>query len=590
MPGGKIFSNFSKLKASNVASSGLFSLRTVIMELIKLPNLRYQRLILAICTVIAFGGSLSNGYALDDENVTTPDNVRVSQGLHGIGAILTEVYDKGGFDGNDSYGYRPLPMITFAIEKAIFGFSQQLSHLINLLLYLGLLRVLFSCLSSLLAAYPPWIPFVTVLLFALHPLHTEVVASLKNREELLVSLFGFSALLHFIRYTEKPKKLRLLCGFLMMGLGVLCKATLAPFMLAIPILLWSFDKLSLKKAMILGFSLTAFTALVYFLPVRLMSIDLGRETYFFENPLAFMPAIDRLPTAVYSFLIYLKLHLFPYPLLSYYGYDQVPVLNWRSVELYPGLVLILGLALAFYFSVKRNKLFAVGLMLLVLFVAPYLNFPIAVPGMIAERFTFNSVLGFALMLTALMYQPPFKYSKRQVSPRLRNRLVALLVIIGVIFTGMDIKRNGEWKDFYTLMKADVQRAPDSFKLNMMYGDVTQVRINGVADPRERIKLIEEAIAAYKQAIMIYPDHADVYNNLGVVHTLKQDFGKAIPYLLKAMEKGQDKADTYYNLGVCYEVTQNTVSARLYYQKALNKDPAYTPARERLQAIGPASGN
>lgn len=556
------------------------------MELIKLPNLRYQRLILAICTVIAFGASLSNGYALDDENVTTADNVRVSQGFGGIGAILTDVYDKAGFDGNDGYGYRPLPMITFAVENALFGFNPQLSHLINLLLYLGLLRVLFSCLRSLLEGYPAWVPFVTVLLFALHPLHTEVVASLKNREELLVSLFGFSALLQFIRYTEKPKKLRLLCGFLMMGLGVLCKATLAPFMLAIPILLWVFDKLSLKKAVILGICLPAFTALVYFLPVQLMSIDLGRETYFFENPLAFMPAIDRLPTAVYSLLIYLKLHLFPYPLLSYYGYDQVPVLNWRSWELYLGLALISGLALTFYFSVKRNKLFAVGLMLMLLFVSPYLNFPIAVPGIIAERFAFNSVLGLALMLTALMYQSPFKYSTRQVNPKLRTRLVSLLMIVMVTFIGMDIKRSGEWKDFYTLMKADAQRAPDSFKLNMMHGDVTQVRINGVADVRARAALIEEAIVAYQQAIAIYPDHADVYNNLGVVHTLKQDFKNAIPNLLQAVERGQDKADTYFNLGACYEMTGRLSEAETFYQKALAKNPAYTPARERLQIINP----
>ncbi len=540
--------------------------------------------------MIAFGGSLSNGYALDDENVTTADNIRVSQGLGGIGAILTEVYDKGGFDGNDGYGYRPLPMITFAIEKALFGFSPQLSHLVNLLLYLGLLRIVFSCLRSLLAAYPPWIPFVTVLLFALHPLHTEVVASLKNREELLVSLFGFSALLHFIRYTEKPAKLRLICGFIMMALGVLCKATLAPFMLAIPILLWVFDKLSLKKAVILGLCLPAFTALVYFLPVQLMSIDLGRETYFFENPLAFMPVMDRLPTAIYSLLIYLKLHLLPYPLLSYYGYDQVAILNWSSIELYLGLAVILGIGLSFYFSAKRNKLFAVGLMLMVLFVSPYLNFPIAVPGIIAERFTFNSVLGFALMLAALMYQPPFKYSIRQVNPRLRTRLVALLVIMVVIFIGMDIKRNGEWKDFYTLMKTDALRAPDSFKLNMMHGDVTQVRINGVSDVRARTVLIEEAIGAYQQAIAIYPDHADVYNNLGVVYTLKQDFGKAITNLLQAVEKGQDKADTYFNLGACYEMIQNTVSARRYYQKALDKDPDYSPARERLQVIGSSAVN
>lgn len=560
------------------------------MELIKLPSLRYQRLVLVLCTLLAFGGVLSNGYALDDENVTTEANDRVSEGFAGIPAILTGVYDEAGFDGSDGYGYRPLPMISFAIEKQVFGFNPQLSHLFNLLLYLSLLWVLLNCLRSLLKAYPPWIPFLTVLLFALHPLHTEVVVSLKNREELLVSLFGFLALLQFIRYAEKPAKPRLLCGFLMMALGVLSKATLAPFMLAIPLLLWVFNMLSLKRSVVLAVTLTSFTALAYFLPVQLMSIDLGRETYFFENPLSFLPVIDRLPTALNSFLIYLKLLLFPYPLLSYYGYNQVEVLNWQSPELYMALALVIGLIVCFAYSFRRNKLFAAGLMLLVLFISPYLNFPFAVPGMIAERFAFNAVLGLALMLIGIIHQNPFKSVVRKVTPKLRKRVIPLLLLAVITFVTLDMRRTGEWKDFYTLMKADTQRAPDSFKLNMMYGDVTQVRLNGTTDVRMRSELLEETIAAYKQAIAIYPDHADVYNNLGVVYTLKRDFVSAIFNLLQAVERGQDKAETYFNIAACYEMTGRVLEAETYYQKALTKNPEYTPARERLQLIRPLVEN
>ena len=58
--------------------------------------------------------------------------------------------------------------------------------------YLQLLR-------RLLKNYHIFFPFLTVMLFLAHPLHTEVVASLKNREEILSFLGVLLALKYFLK-------------------------------------------------------------------------------------------------------------------------------------------------------------------------------------------------------------------------------------------------------------------------------------------------------------------------------------------------------------------------------------------------------
>ena len=47
---------------------------------------------------------------------------------------------------------------------------------------------------------------VSAVLFMIHPLHSEVVNNIKCRDELLVFVFGFLALLSFLKYSEEKLK------------------------------------------------------------------------------------------------------------------------------------------------------------------------------------------------------------------------------------------------------------------------------------------------------------------------------------------------------------------------------------------------
>lgn len=137
---------------------------------------KYSLFFLAIAFVF-YGNTIPNEYSLDDPLVIQ-DNPKVHQGIKGIPLILRSPYFEE--EGN-TYGYRPLPQITFALEYEIWGENPHISHLVNLLLYALILILLFIILKRILQKYNLLFPFLITLLFAGLPIHTEVIASLKNR-------------------------------------------------------------------------------------------------------------------------------------------------------------------------------------------------------------------------------------------------------------------------------------------------------------------------------------------------------------------------------------------------------------------------
>jgi hypothetical protein len=152
---------------------------------------RYRYWVVFAFAFFLYANTITNHYCMDDELVTTTDkNIPhrlTSKGVAAIPQIFKEPYykDNQGY----AYDYRPVLLTTFAIEHSLFGDNPHVSHFINVILYALLCVLLVHVLSELLKDYNPVIPFVATLLFAAHPVHTEVVASIKNRDESLALIF-----------------------------------------------------------------------------------------------------------------------------------------------------------------------------------------------------------------------------------------------------------------------------------------------------------------------------------------------------------------------------------------------------------------
>ena len=213
------------------------------------------RILYAVISVFSFSiyaNSIFNNYNLDDELVT--ENHRLTKdGISAIPSILTEPYykDKSGY----SYEYRPVVLISFAVEHSLFGENPHISHFINVLLYSLLCVLLFYVLTLLLNSYSVILPFLITIIFSAHPIHTEIVASIKNRDEIFAVGFALLALLSALRFIDSKKWFYLLLLALAFVASLLSKQTTNVFMVFIPVMLIVFRRIKFSDTMLLFFVL-----------------------------------------------------------------------------------------------------------------------------------------------------------------------------------------------------------------------------------------------------------------------------------------------------------------------------------------------
>src|SRR5690606_1271621 len=119
----------------------------------------------------------------------------------GIPKLFSTLYWQGYWDSNAGL-YRPMSLVFFAIEWQFFPNNPFIYHFFNVFYYVLSIVFLFKILHYYLKEHSVWITFFIVLLFAVHPVHTEVVANIKSRDEIFCFLF-FLGTIYFTLIKEK---------------------------------------------------------------------------------------------------------------------------------------------------------------------------------------------------------------------------------------------------------------------------------------------------------------------------------------------------------------------------------------------------
>jgi hypothetical protein len=125
-------------------------------------------LVLFLLGLLLYGYTVTFDYVLDDKIVLS-ENSFVKKGVVGVWDILTTDSFEGYFGRQQDLvaggRYRPLSLVTFAIEYQFFGLRPSVSHFFNVLLYAltGLLLFRVLCLLFSEREDSPWflrLPFV----------------------------------------------------------------------------------------------------------------------------------------------------------------------------------------------------------------------------------------------------------------------------------------------------------------------------------------------------------------------------------------------------------------------------------------------
>jgi hypothetical protein len=503
-------------------------------------------ILLFVIPFILYGSSITFEYVLDDKIVLS-ENSFVKKGVSGISEIFT-TESFTGFLGSQKdlvvgARYRPLSIAMFAVEYEFFGLNPKVNHFINILLYAltGLLfyRVLKNLWSKDSSGWFIAVPFMAALLFVLHPVHTEVVANIKSRDEIL-SLFLCLVSLHLsYKFTQNNRKsYLLLCGLIFL-LALLAKENAITFLAVIPLTLYVFQKLSVKRLINLCLPLLFATALFVYIRYEVVGyvLDSGTQvTGLMNDPFLGATLADKYATIVYTLGYYLRLLIFPHPLThDYYPY-QIPIMNWGDWQVLLSLALYL-FAIGFAFvKLKKRSVTAWGILtfLATLSIVSNLFFPIGT--FMNERFLYMPSIAFVVVLAYWTLEKlPLQFQKYKLS---KNIAFGILILLLAGYSYKTLERVPAWESPLSLNTAASKVSVNSARANQFMAYSLYVEANATPDRVQKQKLLEEATLFVDKALGIYPGYPDANNcKAGVAAGLYQLNGD-LDALLKAFYEVQ----------------------------------------------------
>ena len=144
-------------------------------------------LILAIVTILAYQPAWHGGLLWDDDNCTTPRELRSLDGLRRIW-----------FQPRATAQYYPLLYTSYWVQQRLWGDSTTGYHLVNLLLHIGCAVLVLKILRFLRVPGAE----LAAMIFALHPVNVETVAWIAERKNTLSGIFALAATLCYLKFDE----------------------------------------------------------------------------------------------------------------------------------------------------------------------------------------------------------------------------------------------------------------------------------------------------------------------------------------------------------------------------------------------------
>lgn len=532
-------------------------------------------LLVFILAFFLYSNTINHDYALDDTGAIQ-QNQNVKKGFQGIPDILKmDLWEQS--EVRLGY-YRPLSLITFAIEYEFFQAAPHVSHFNNVVLFAISCVVLFLVLQALLGKVHQFIPIAVTILFAAHPIHTEVVANIKSRDEILSFLFVFSTILFFILNLQRKKIAFVILAVIMAYLAMLSKETALTGLLLIPIIYYLYTEENLKSIAIKVSPILA-AIFIFFIQKSAFIQDVIIPDDIINYPYT-EPNVN-LPTSLYLFFMGFELLVFPVNLRYDYSYNLIPGVEFNDPQAVLGFLSFAGGGIYTLYCIWKKSILSLALSIFFLSMAPGFAFTFLRGGIFAERFLYTAALGF-IMLTMLLL---FSSLKRWAPQRKNIELLGILgftTLVSVLYSIKTIDRNLVWKDNYTLFSTDIKTGENSAQNQRHFAEQTLVKALEEKDSLKRVKLAKVSLKAFEKSLEMHPKFAESYMKTAVIYQLilnKPD--SAIYHYRKTIDCEPTnilRAEAYYNLGTVYQNNKaNLVYASYCYNQALKFKPDYAPA-------------
>jgi protein O-mannosyl-transferase len=606
-----------------------------------------------------YANSIPDKYALDD-SITIEQNAYVKMGFSGIPKILssdalasffTQQGDSAAKQEATGGRYRPLSEVFFAIEQQFFGDSEMLPHIrhfINIIGYMACVLAIFYFLENFLfrkISSGSDMAFIAAFLFAIHPIHTEVVDNIKSFDEILSMFFIMLTFINSLKYLQDKKIKYLVFGAGSYFLALLSKEYAVTLLFFIPFLFYLLEDKKIIPAIRAG--IPYYSVFAGYLLLRYVTVGFHQgvpSSDIITNPYLYATHVQRIATEWFVLGKYIALLLYPYPLSSDYSCSAITYHNFSNISVLLSTISYIvlsvwGIVLAF----KRSILsFAVFFFLINILIIS--NFVIDIGGAMGQRLLFHSSIAVAIIFSYYVVkwtsqQGPLAAKKTMQIKK--GVAIGILSILTVMCFGETIIRNPQWKDDDTLFIHEAFVIPNSYLINnnaaWVYLSYSEEQGNTVAQAKA---YLDSAYKYSQKALHIKPKYDAGYLNLGAVYyhwalsgekpwgidsakycwemvqkinpnhpSLSERYAlltkyyfqkgieigqnnpvESIRYMRQALLHDSSNADIWYNIGGAYFTMREYDSAKYAWIKTLQYKPDNADAKSGLAALASVKKN
>ena len=499
-------------------------------------------LIIIALALLCYANTLTLHFALDDRMVILESKYTIKGGWESVKAIFTEDTFTGYFGSDHAIvaggRYRPMSQLTYMIEFQLFGKDIRerigdlddyynlhngdheayfydtplpfVCHLMNLLYFILLCLILYEVLARIFPQYEgkKWyqsLAFLAVLLFTVHPIHTEAVANVKGRDEIFAMLGALVSLWCSLQYVDSRKWYWLVLSLIAFTFGIFSKENAITFLAVVPLALYYLKSDNKRPIDYLITLIPILIGSVFFLIVRakvlgsMMQPDMTSNIL--NNPYVHSTRAQQIATTLVTWGIYLRLLFFPHPLTHDYYPRQIAITDFSNPLVW--LILAGCIALVGYsiWKLKKKTVPAFGILYFIITFSITSNLLFNVGTFMNERFVFVASAGFTLLVGWWLYllatsQPPV----------LRKTAVGITGVICLLFGIKTFTRNFAWMDDFTLFLTDVKTSENSIKCNISAGgSCLQIwkKSHKERDKRDAYKYLEKALKLDDHALNAY---------------------------------------------------------------------------------------
>jgi hypothetical protein len=561
----------------------------------------------AVLAAVTYANSISPATVHDDAFFVP---ARHDLSSSSVAQIFSE--DTWASTGNPAGTYRPLTILSIAVNGAMFGRDASGYHATNVFLHAAASLLVFLLVLELVGAAHVWPAALAAAVFAVHPIHTEAVDSVFNRSEILATMAVVGALWTLRRWHETRPVVAWGAAAVLYLVGLLCRESAVTLPVLAVLMLWivhAKQPLPARLRAILPVAVMLIPLVEYYLlrqhglegQVQADGPGLGVETeQDFLSRLSYSAAVLR---------EYARMMVWPWPLrISYENFSGEGVVL-------TGLVHAALLASAFLARHAAPLVtFAVGFFYVALLpstrVFTALGASLHIGGepilelqnslLVGERVAYLPSVALSIALAVALV-----VVARRRGIALAAALTAPFLAAGFYVT---VERNRQWQSAEALFAAEVEAAPDNgdgWRLYVSalsaanrYDEAAKACDSQLEQPGRSAQLFnncgvaydrlgqdEHAIRAYTRAIeqgLVTVGHA----NRGRVYARMGRMAEAESEYIAAAEAEIDPARRHYRNGLRLARfhADRLGEARREFEAALALQPDFVAARDALQKL------